>query len=391
MQQVFSQWNRGSSSRAPAPAAAAAAAGSNAKIQGVLCTAPLGGSGSNVSLRLLPDQDDQPDSSLVDAALDESGPTIRVSIPRHATDVALLQPLDRVSVEGLYEVAGRGNGSVHLNGLKAHVATPMCDWVTDDMMATQHVRFPEGEDTLGAPFIIYSGQCSYEASPGLHRTAAELSDSSLTFTSKAGRESRRLTYQFVQRQWLTQAEFERGPEPTTMRVTLWDDACRELPGDGLTRDLSRWSAIMRAHAGICFYALVAVDTSYQFGGIVNLKALAVRWQLRPYLEQHGIVIPADVMERLVPRAMRQQEASRDIVNVSTEQARPTGPEWSYYALTADPVAITTVAALEKNTKVDAVFFAVRQLVANPAPVSPPPCSLESDEEVPRKKQRIKKK
>ena len=391
MQQVFSQWNRGgsSSSRPLATPTNRAAEGSNAKIQGVLCAASLGG--GNVSLRLLPDPE-QDDEQLIDAALDESGPTIRVSIPRHATDAALLQPLDRVSVEGVYEVAGRQNGSVQLNGLKAHVLTPMSEWVTEDMLATQHAQFPEGQDTLGAPFIIYSGQSSYEASPGLHRTAAELNDSSLTFTSKAGRESRRLTYQFVQRQWLTQAEFERGPEPATMRVTLWDDACRELPGDGLTRDLSRWSAIMRAHPGICFYALVAVDTSYQFGGIVNLKALAIRWQLQPYLEQRGLVIPADVMERLVPRAMRQPETSRSmmVVNVSTEQARPMGPEWSFYALTANPGAITTVAALEKNTQVDAVFFAVRQLVANPAPVSPPR-SLESDEEAPSKKHRSKKK
>ena len=376
MEEVFAQWNSGGGGgggggvagfRAPPPSTAISVV-----IPGIVCSSPLSNRGV---YRILPDNNDD---ELVETARRESAPNPTLRIFPHGP-IDRVFPLDRVVMHGVYEQRGR-NGGNSLHGGHVELSQPMSEWMTPEVMAKQHVQFPDGRDTLGPPFVLYSGLTASATCPGLHRTPAVRDFSfASTFTNKKGIEQRRLTYTSGHRQWSTKPEFERGPELITIRLTLWDDSCRELPGDGLTRDLQKWSAIMDAHPDIRFHALVAVDTSYQLGGgMVNLKVLAVRWELGPYLEQHAICIPDHVVERLVPRV---RQLDDNIVNMSTEQARPTGSEWRYYGLTANPTLVNTVAALEQKTDVPCVFFAMRRLVANPAPASPSsPPPLSSDEE-----------
>ncbi len=312
---------------------------------------------------------------IVSRALSHDG-TLSVSVPAAQHVVSGVQALDKVLVRGCHEKT-ISDGRVFLNATGCERLAMWSDDEQRALLASEHVPLPLPAEGKGVPFTLYSGTTALQSVPGLHRIATPAHWTEFTWT-KDGVDVRRLSITLVQRQWSTADEVQSDPEPLVLRLLLWDDVCQQLPGGGLTTDMTVWKAVMAVHF-VPFYAACCVDVRFSTPGIIALSALAVQWDLARYLESDaGLAVPLDAMRSFFPASAASKAKKSvvavayragDVVNVSQLGALPAGCEaWRFYALTSDPKHVTDVTALREcfPARCSAVFLAI--VVQATAPV-----------------------
>ncbi len=358
MGDLFSIWSK---DKTPAPPVPVVVAASLVQVRGVLCTmAP--GNRDTVSCRVFVTEEEDVDPMIVRALANSDGTTVYVSIPKQVIADAKVECMDDVLVAGCYENESN-DGRVFLNAQSVRRIAPWTEKVRPDLLARDHVVVPQDGGHMGPTFIIYSGSftapVTYKTFPGLFRMA-EWSTTELTWINKRKVEERRLQMSFQQRQWQTEQEARSNPAPISMTMKIWDNQCRQLPGNGLTKSMDVWKAIMAVNP-IPFYAMVAVNTEYaRNDGVLPLFTFAMQWDLRAYFEQSCVKMSVEMMRKLVPKSAPAAGGGQaDIVNVSDTGMVPVGPNWQYYAMTADPTNITTAEEVVE-AKCAKLLFAVCQ-------------------------------
>jgi hypothetical protein len=276
--------------------------------------------------------------------------------------------LDFVRLDGCKASTGSKNGSLFVNAASV-VRLPVPPTLP---LAMQLVPLPIADQSRGRPFLLHSGLLSegagHEGAPGFFRTTRWWSEpASCTYTKQASNtEERRLDVSFTHSQWMSPHEL-RTKQFTELefRMLVWDNHCRQLPGDGLTsNDLNAWSAIMAANP-IPFTAACYVDTTYNGGGgrVHSLSLIGLRWDLRTYLERSNrcVALSASDVEELVPglAPFREEMDDGTIINVSVAGVLPQGPRWRFFALTDNPTVVRSAADLSaRSASTHAVYLAL---------------------------------
>ncbi len=261
--------------------------------------------------------------------------------------------MDRVVVEACDEKTGK---KVRVKVRSMRRVAPWTNLIELERLAA--ARFLPAEHKLGPVHTIYSGSfikavCHTTPTFGLHRLAFWDSTSVTCVNPKTQGEERHISISFKQRQWEYKSEAREDPDPVSLTMSIDEDQCRQLPGNGLTGNLDEWKAIMTVNH-IPFYALVAAKDDK-----ISLSTLAVQWDLVTYLETRCVKIPVEVMCQLVPGSSSTLALEGEVINISHLGAVPLGPQWHYYAMTADPAQIKTTRQVAE-AKCARLFFAVRR-------------------------------
>jgi hypothetical protein len=338
--QLFSLWS------SPQASAVSAASGPTVSFSATLCSFSV--TGNFVKYRTVPTGDLDP---MVRGAIHDG--IVSVSFPLVAHTTA--EPMDVIMVEGCAE-AGSPDGRVFLNANTVRVVKCWRDVV---QASTQHVLHPLSQSQkMGPPVVVYSGMptepaMSGNVAPGYHRLI-EWDPTKLTWVSTRNHmEERRLTVNMTQRQWDTDSELRSNPKPIKMSMFIWEDQCAQL---GISNDLAVWKSIMRCNP-VPFYAMVAENKTFgKKNGDISLSTFAVQWDLSTYLTKHCVVLPLDMIRKLIKNTGGSSD--QQIVNMSETGSAPTGSGWRYYAMTADPTNITTPKQVVE-TSCAKVFFALR--------------------------------
>jgi hypothetical protein len=244
--------------------------------------------------------------------------TFRVQVPAQ-------QELVSASISAAADLKGQAMpelmDEVAIDGGVVRCVTPWRQLVADK--ANEHVPLPlpQSGGGQGRPFLVYSGMPNapvwINTEPGLHRIVEWNPPYSVTF---------------FQRQWLSFYEMSLTMPQWTMQLTLCEKHCEPLMG----KNVEEWEYVMQANP-VPFYALVRVDDN-ECGQQqrISLSALAVQWDLQPYLERFCLEVSPKTVKSLVPSVAVVVEANKDrVYNISATNKMPTGPGWRYYALTAN--------------------------------------------------------
>ena len=322
-----------------------------AKIQGIFCGSSI--KGSVLSYRLVsPDVDVDP---MFERATLRDG-TIFVSVPRQEHANARVEPMDEILLEGCTESApSTKDGRVFLNAKTVRRVKPWSLVVADKELAASvrhHILLPtiDGE-RFGPVFLMYSGTetepVSFATSPGFHR-AVRWDTAEQTWTKyDTQQQQRRLTVHFEQRQWDSLEDMAESV-PRKLDMTIWDEHCQHLPGNGLTQNLDLWSALMQIHH-IPFYALARVDSNFCKDNNTRLavSVLALQWDVAAYLKSSSL--PVSLTLETVKQILGLEEEEEggvakkgEVINVSATMRIPTGAGWTYFALTTDSDDVTAI-------------------------------------------------
>jgi hypothetical protein len=353
-------------SKAPAasPSVPARSASSSVSLSGSLCGTSV--KGKVVSYRVFVDTASA--DPMFANALQERDGIIFVSVSR-LPGGAVLEVLDTVSLDGCTESVSRKDGRVFFNAQSIRRLSPLCDVISERSLAKEHVLLPEEGCRYGPPSLLYSGTeaepVSFATSPGIYRSVF-WDTSEMTWTDRGQKEVRRLAIRFKQYQWDVQEEMGE-VQPISLQMFIWDEQCRQLPGNGLSQDLNVWKALMAVHH-IPFYAMVRVDSEFAREETTSLSAMAVRWDIGKYLltSSNVVALLIDSAKALCAKSCAMAGREGDIVNVSATCSVPTGAGWTYYALTSDPKRITTAQHVVAASKEKAVAVVILALWTAPA-------------------------
>lgn len=232
-------------------------------------------------------------------------------------------------------------------------------------VTVQLVPLPIAQGARGRPFLLSSGLLSegaaHQGAPGFFRTTHWWSDPAACTITRRGSdaEERRLEVALTHHQWTSMTDLHEGRRTELkFKMCIWDNYCRQLPGDGLTPDLDAWRAIIGANP-IPFTAACCVDTTYNNnkGGIFSLSVVSLRWDVRRYLEHSGrcVALTAAEMPALPP--YKGPEDDGTIVNISSAGVLPDGRQWRFFALTDDPNTIRTAADI-RTRAIHVVYLAL---------------------------------
>ncbi len=315
-------------------APAAAADGAVTSIQGLLVAGHVQGDRARLQLRV-------PEGHVVSALVSHG--VVSLSVP--STALAVVDVLDEVRVVDCVERTA-ADGRVFLNATTVVRATP---WTHLD--TNEPVPMPLPVDGKGPVFLIRWATGGTATAPGVHRVLA-------TWELVPNVTDRRLRTTLVHRQWVTLKEAPDA-QPLTLSLTLWDNFCRQLPGDGLTPDLALWKRVMPHHV-VPFTAACCVDARFCKPGVSALSILGIQWELQAYLEEKCTTVALKDMQDLFPsrKAAAAAAPTTTTLLVITGQLPADPTQWRYYAMAVPSVVLN---------RDNAIFVAVRRPAAPAAP------------------------
>jgi hypothetical protein len=329
------------------------------------------------------------------------GDPVYISVPTQKVQT-MPQAMDLIVFEGCEEKV-LNDGRIFLNAKGVRTVMPWHEVVVTkkSMFSSELVPMPlpEKEEKSNA-FLIYSGAPnapeSFATMPGFHRIVEW--NNNVTTARRKGESERRLSVNFYQRQWSSEAELRIDLEPFTMTMILWSDQCNQMLLDGGSLSQESWTAIAKANP-IPFYAAVCVDGTYTKGTqSISLPTLSVQWDLRSYLESSSCLeLKVSKVKKLIPDKSSSSTSRRssgdekkEIINMSATGHVPTGQGWRYYAMTAN--GAKTVDQLADPMVLFAVLTtAVESVVKEQASESCLESSSASVEALPSKNKRQKTK
>lgn len=318
---------------------------------------------------------------------------VTVWLPRDAPVPPLYAQVQVVNVFQLY------GDSPDLNCKEVH------DLGACPPLASEHVPLPIPAGSKGVPFLVrvaQDGVTFFRQSPGTRcKVDRDMTDTTWV-RQTTGATERRLTFRGTLSQWNTPEELRNQTYYTlAFKFVVWDDKCRTLR---LSADMEVWRRLMAVHAFPFTAALCTDTTNPRFASLreVSLHVLSVAWDVATYLRSSPRALPLTQKEAaaLLPLTLTAQNDDDDdegegeeVFNASARHCMPpTTATWSYYALSSNPAATSTAAALKAalaNKTEVAVLLAVRTLDVHSDEDSAPLELVDDDDEEEEKEEEEK--
>ena len=238
-----------------------------------------------------------------------------------------LEPLSRVLLENVHRKPQAGGSNVYL----------YCSNVQQKGLETESQHIPEDTNTTFLMSVPLSGSVQYGRAPGLCLYAERNPSETTWHNKKTGENQRKIVITGKQLQWQTEEDVQNESfgKPIEFKMILWEALCTQLPGEGLTSDLSTWRAIMAVHP-VGFFALCQRNKKFSNLTQVAIDVLGIRWELKEYLENSGKCFTIPSSSALLPKKVSSAPNEESIVSITQLMAIPPGNHWKYYVMTSDP-------------------------------------------------------